>query len=201
MQWSAAQRRKADFGKARSAGPAERPARHLRLRGPQGLRRFAGPPPGGRPPSSPCRIRPSWPTWCPWPFGPSRGSEGVAGTADPELYRYGVLGRDFTAYFTVAPAQAYHVRLKFCQAAATAKPGGEATSIDDPRHGGGDRHGHRRHRRRAGQGGGPGLQRHPPRAWRDRRPLLEPPRGQAMVQAIEVAPGPDPGGPGAAPVR
>ena len=29
----------------------------------------------------------------------------VAGTSDPELYRYGVYGRDFTAYFTVAPAR------------------------------------------------------------------------------------------------
>ena len=27
----------------------------------------------------------------------------VAGTADPELYRYGVYGRNFTAYFTVRP--------------------------------------------------------------------------------------------------
>jgi hypothetical protein len=53
----------------------------------------------------------------------------VAGTADPELYRYGVYGRDFTAYFTVAPAQNYFVRLKFCQARKPPKPGGYSTSI------------------------------------------------------------------------
>ena len=29
----------------------------------------------------------------------------VGGTTDPELYRYGVYGRDFTAYFTVAPSR------------------------------------------------------------------------------------------------
>ena len=53
----------------------------------------------------------------------------MAGTADPELYRYGVHGRDFTAYFTVAPEQTYHVRLKFCQARKPPRPGGYATSI------------------------------------------------------------------------
>ena len=53
----------------------------------------------------------------------------VAGTPDPELYRYGVHGRDFTAYFTVAPQQIYHVRLKFCQARKPTQPGGYATSI------------------------------------------------------------------------
>ncbi len=53
----------------------------------------------------------------------------VAGTADAELYRYGVHGRDFTAYFTVAPAKTYHVRLKFCQAEMP-QPGRDATSID-----------------------------------------------------------------------
>jgi hypothetical protein len=54
----------------------------------------------------------------------------VAGTKDAELYRYGVHGPDFTAYFTVDPTQTYHVRLKFCQADQPAKPGGYATSID-----------------------------------------------------------------------
>jgi hypothetical protein len=54
----------------------------------------------------------------------------VAATADAELYRYGVHGRDFTAYFTVAPARAYYVRLKFCQAELPAQPGGDATSIE-----------------------------------------------------------------------
>jgi len=53
----------------------------------------------------------------------------VAGTSDPELYRYGVHGRDFTAYFTVAPERTYHVRLKFCQARKPPRPGGYATSI------------------------------------------------------------------------
>ncbi|MGO8688760.1 MAG: malectin domain-containing carbohydrate-binding protein [Thermoguttaceae bacterium] len=54
----------------------------------------------------------------------------VAGTADPELYRYGVYGRDFTAYFTVSPQQSYHVRLKFCQAHKPSEPGGYATNIE-----------------------------------------------------------------------
>jgi hypothetical protein len=53
----------------------------------------------------------------------------VTGASDPELYRYGVYGRDFTAYFTVAPGQIYHVRLKFCQARNPARPGGYATTI------------------------------------------------------------------------
>lgn len=54
----------------------------------------------------------------------------ISGTADAELYRYGVHGRDFTAYFTVAPAQAYHVRLKFCQTQPPPQPGGFATTIE-----------------------------------------------------------------------
>ncbi len=54
----------------------------------------------------------------------------VAGTAAPELYRYGVHGRDFTAYFTVAPAETYQVRLKFCQAEKSIQPGQDATSIE-----------------------------------------------------------------------
>ena len=54
----------------------------------------------------------------------------VAGTMDPELYRYGIHGRDFTAYFTVAPAHSYHVRLKFCQANAPLHPGDFATCIE-----------------------------------------------------------------------
>ncbi|MGA2066757.1 MAG: malectin domain-containing carbohydrate-binding protein [Thermoguttaceae bacterium] len=58
-----------------------------------------------------------------------RGKD-AAGTPDPELYRYGVHGRDFTAYFTVLPTQTYHVRLKFCQTEQPARPGGYATSID-----------------------------------------------------------------------
>jgi len=54
----------------------------------------------------------------------------VAGTPDPELYRYGIRGRDFTAYFTVAPTQSYHVRLKFCQTEQPRQPGGYATSVE-----------------------------------------------------------------------
>jgi hypothetical protein len=54
----------------------------------------------------------------------------VAGTPDPELYRYGIRGGDFTAYFTVAPTQTYHVRLKFCQTEQSQRPGGYATNID-----------------------------------------------------------------------
>ena len=54
----------------------------------------------------------------------------VGGTSDPELYRYGVYGRDFTAYFTVAPEQTYHVRLKFCQARKPSQPGGYATNVE-----------------------------------------------------------------------
>ena len=38
----------------------------------------------------------------------------IAGTADPELYRYGVHGRDFTLYFTVGPGT-YYARLKFAE--------------------------------------------------------------------------------------
>ena len=38
----------------------------------------------------------------------------IANTPDPELYRYGVHGRDFTAYFTVGPG-AYHVRIKLAE--------------------------------------------------------------------------------------
>ena len=54
----------------------------------------------------------------------------VAGTADPEIYRHGVYGPDFTAYFTVAPAGTYYARLHFCQAEQPPQPGGFATTID-----------------------------------------------------------------------
>jgi hypothetical protein len=54
----------------------------------------------------------------------------VAETKDAELYRYGVHGRDFTAYFTVDPKQTYHARIKLCQADAPDGPGKLATSID-----------------------------------------------------------------------
>jgi hypothetical protein len=54
----------------------------------------------------------------------------VSDTKDAELYRYGVHGKDFTAYFTVDPKQTYHARIKLCQADAPAAPGALATSID-----------------------------------------------------------------------
>jgi hypothetical protein len=53
----------------------------------------------------------------------------VPNTKDAELYRYGVHGKEFTAYFTVDPTQTYHVRVKLCQADAPAEPGKLATSI------------------------------------------------------------------------
>jgi hypothetical protein len=39
----------------------------------------------------------------------------IAGTDDQELYRYGVHGKQFSVYFTVAPENSYHVRLKFAE--------------------------------------------------------------------------------------
>jgi hypothetical protein len=54
----------------------------------------------------------------------------VAGTKDPELYRYGVHGHDFTAYFTVRPQAVYRARIKLCQPAAAVPPGRFATTID-----------------------------------------------------------------------
>ena len=48
-----------------------------------------------------------------------RRCHAVAGTPDPELYRYGVHGRDFTYYFTVGPG-AYHVRIKLAETRNTA---------------------------------------------------------------------------------
>jgi hypothetical protein len=54
----------------------------------------------------------------------------VANTKDAELYRYGVHGQDFTAYFTVDPKLSHHVRIKLCQVDAPAAPGKLATTID-----------------------------------------------------------------------
>ena len=118
----------------------------------------------------------------------------VGGTADPELYRYGVYGRDFTAYFTVAPEETYHVRLKFCQARKPSEPGGYATSIEI--------------------GGKPvamdvdiaatagGLGKAVDLVFNDIRPthgviairFLGSASTVAMIQAIEVGPGPSPAG-------
>lgn len=38
----------------------------------------------------------------------------IKGTPDPELYRYGVHGKEFWVNVTVAPVGKYYVRLKFC---------------------------------------------------------------------------------------
>lgn len=54
----------------------------------------------------------------------------VVGTTDPDLYRYGVFGKDFTANFTVNPKLTYSVRIKLCQTAKPSKPGELATTID-----------------------------------------------------------------------
>jgi hypothetical protein len=54
----------------------------------------------------------------------------VSNAQDAELYRYGVHGKDFTAYFTVDPKLSYHARIKLCQADAPSAPGKLATSID-----------------------------------------------------------------------
>ncbi len=47
-----------------------------------------------------------------WHTSPRRLA--VAGTADPVLYRHGVSGKDFTAYVTCGPGT-YHVRLRFME--------------------------------------------------------------------------------------
>ena len=41
-------------------------------------------------------------------------AETIANTKDPELYRYGAHGRDFTAWFTVGPGT-YHARIKLAE--------------------------------------------------------------------------------------
>jgi hypothetical protein len=48
-----------------------------------------------------------------WWIGPATNA--ISGTSDPELYRYGVHGREFWANLTVGPGK-YHVRLKFAAA-------------------------------------------------------------------------------------
>ncbi len=54
----------------------------------------------------------------------------AANADDPELYRYGVHGHDFTAYFTVNPQSTYYARIKLCQPFAPSAPGAFATTID-----------------------------------------------------------------------
>ncbi|MBN2577464.1 MAG: hypothetical protein JXB10_00545 [Pirellulales bacterium] len=53
----------------------------------------------------------------------------IAGTEDPELYRYGIHGNDFVVHFTVSPSATYHVRIKFAEARTDDRPGQFATSI------------------------------------------------------------------------
>ena len=86
------------------------------------------------------------------------------------------------------------MRLKFCQARKPPQPGGYATNDRDWRQNGGRRPGHRRHGGRAGQGGRPGVQRHPAATWRDCHPFPGNVSTVAMIQAIEVGPGPGPAG-------
>jgi hypothetical protein len=129
-----------------------------------------------------------------------RGKD-AAGTPDPELYRYGVHGRDFTAYFTVLPTQTYHVRLKFCQSEPPAKPGGYATSIDIV---GQQVVGDMDIAATAG-----GLGRAVDLVFNDIRPkngvisirLWNRFSGEAMIQAIEVGPGASPAGAKPVPVQ
>jgi hypothetical protein len=54
----------------------------------------------------------------------------ITNTKDAELYRYGVHGKDFTAYFTVDPKLTHYARIKLCQVDAPAAPNKLATSID-----------------------------------------------------------------------
>jgi hypothetical protein len=54
----------------------------------------------------------------------------AANTKDPELYRYGVRGWDFTACFTVNPQATYHARVKLCQSDVPSEPKKLATTID-----------------------------------------------------------------------
>ena len=53
-----------------------------------------------------------------------------ANIKDAELYRYGVHGKDFTAYFTVDPQTQYRIRIKFCQVADSDLPEKQAITID-----------------------------------------------------------------------
>ena len=91
----------------------------------------------------------------------------VAGTPDPELYRYGVHGRDFTAYFTVSPSAELSRAAEVLPGAKAGQARRQRDQHPDRRQISGHRHGHRRHGRRAGQSGRPGLQRHPAETWRD----------------------------------
>jgi hypothetical protein len=113
----------------------------------------------------------------------------VSGTNDPELYRYGVHGKDFTAYFTVDPRLTYQARIKLCQAEAAAIPGHFATTIEiqgKPE---------AINVNVADAAGGPG--RAYDLTYNDIRPengliairFSNPGGGEAMVQAIEITPG------------
>jgi len=120
----------------------------------------------------------------------------IANTPDPELYRYGIHGQDFTVYFTVGPGR-YHVRLKFAETrpieprlrAVTVHLNGQevVTKMDVAATAG-------------------GFRRAVDLVFDDVRPqhgiialrFTGSGGGEAMVQAIEVGPGP--GGTGATPI-
>ncbi|MBN2024752.1 MAG: hypothetical protein JW809_18380 [Pirellulales bacterium] len=53
----------------------------------------------------------------------------IAGTPDPELYRHGMHGNDFSIHFTVKPDATYFVRIKLAELAKPDAPGQFATSI------------------------------------------------------------------------
>ncbi len=53
----------------------------------------------------------------------------ILGSEDPELYRYGMHGNDFTIHFTVSPSATYHVRIKLAELQKPERPGRFATSI------------------------------------------------------------------------
>lgn len=54
----------------------------------------------------------------------------VKGTNDPELFQYGLHGKDFTVYFTVQPKGQYHARILLCAAEVSTPPDRYATMID-----------------------------------------------------------------------
>ncbi|MBN1590706.1 MAG: hypothetical protein JW888_14425, partial [Pirellulales bacterium] len=56
-------------------------------------------------------------------------AENVLGTKDPELYRYGMHGNDFTVHFTVSPRPTCYVRIKLAELRKPERPGQFATSI------------------------------------------------------------------------
>ena len=168
VQWSAAQG-EAGFGEG--GGPADRSAGDLRLRRPQGLRRFAGPRLAARHGVRDAAASAA-PISCRFPSGPSPSSKRWPTPTIPSCIATGSTGADFTAYFTVNPQSTYYARIKLCQPTAPSTPGQFATTIDIQGKTRGHGCRHCRHGRRTGQGGGPGLQRYSARARRHCHSLL-----------------------------